>query len=115
MPYIRAGKLRAIAYNHVKRASFLPDVPTVLESGLTGTEMPPSWHGMLAPAKLPAAILAKLSGEVRQALRAPPVRERIVAIGLEPVGGTPEAYRQLIASNIKRFAELVKLAGVEPE
>jgi tripartite-type tricarboxylate transporter receptor subunit TctC len=115
MPYIKAGKLRAIAYNYVKRASFLPDVPTVLESGLTGTEMPPSWHGMLAPAKLPAAILAKLSGEVRKALQAPQVRERIVAIGLEPVGGTPEAYRQLIVSNIKRFAELVKLAGVEPE
>jgi tripartite-type tricarboxylate transporter receptor subunit TctC len=115
LPYIKAGKLRAIAYNHVKRASFLPDVPTVLESGLTGTEMPPSWHGMLAPAKLPAAILAKLSGEVRQALQAPQVRERIVAIGLEPVGGTPEAFRQLVVSNIRRFAELVKLAGVEPE
>ena len=115
MPHIKAGRLRAIAYNHSKRASFLPDVPTVAESGLTGTDMPPSWHGMLAPAKLPATILAKLSGEVRQALQAPQVRERIVSIGLEPVGGTPDAFRQLIVSNIKRFAELVKLAGVESE
>ena len=115
MPHIKAGKLRAIAYNHSKRASFLPDVPTVIESGLTGTEMPPSWHGMLAPAKLPPAVLAKLSGEVQKALKDPQIRERIVAIGLEPVGSTPEAYRQLVVSNIKRFAELVKLVGLEPE
>jgi tripartite-type tricarboxylate transporter receptor subunit TctC len=115
MPYIKSGKLRAIAYNHSKRASFLPDVPTVAESGLSGTEMPPSWHGMLAPAKLPAAILKRLSGEVQRALQAPQVRERIVTIGLEPVGGTPEAFRQLVVAHLKRFAELVKLAGVEPE
>ncbi len=115
MPYIKSGKLRAIGYNHTRRASFLPDVPTIIESGLTGTEMPPSWHGMLAPAKLPAATLTKLSGEVQKALKDPQVRERIVSIGLEPIGGTPEAYRQLVVSNIKRFAELVKLAGVEAE
>lgn len=115
LPHIRAGKLRAIAYNSTKRASFLPDVPTVIESGLSGTEMPPSWHGMLAPAKTPPAVLAKLSGEVRKALQDPQVRERIVTLGLEPVGGTPEAFGKLVVSNIKRFGELVKLAGVEPE
>ena len=57
LPHIRSGKLRAIAYNSTKRASFLPDVPTVIESGLAGTEMPPSWHGMLAPAQTPAAVM----------------------------------------------------------
>ncbi|HKU71498.1 MAG TPA: tripartite tricarboxylate transporter substrate binding protein [Burkholderiales bacterium] len=115
MPHIKAGKLRAIAYNHSRRASFLPDVPTVTESGLTGTEMPPSWHGMLAPAKLPAAVLAKLSSEIQQALKTPQVRERFAGIQLEPVGSSPDAYRKLIVDNIRRFAELVKLAGVEPE
>ena len=115
MPHIKAGRLRAIAYNQSRRASFLPDVPTVVESGLTGTEMPPSWHGMLAPAKLPAAVLARLSSEVQQALKTPQVRERFAAIQLEPVGSPPEAYRKLIVDNIRRFAELVKLAGVEPE
>ena len=115
MPHIKSGKLRAIGYNHTRRASFLPDVPTIIESGLAGTEMPPSWHGLLAPAKLPAAVLAKLSGEVQKALKDPQIRARITTIGLEPIGSTPEAYRQLVLSNIKRFAELVKLAGVEPE
>jgi tripartite-type tricarboxylate transporter receptor subunit TctC len=115
MPHIKSGKLRAIAYNHTRRAAFLPDVPTIIESGLTGTAMPPSWHGMLAPAKLPSAVLAKLSGEVQKALKDAQTRERIVAIGLAPIGSTPEAYRQLVVSNIKRFAELVKLVGIEPE
>ena len=115
LPHIRSGKLRAIAYNSVRRASFLPDVPTVIESGLTGTEMPPSWHGMLTPAKTQPGVLAKLAGEVQGAMRNPQTRERIVAIGLEPIGSTPDEYRKLVVSNIKRFADLVKLAGVEPE
>jgi tripartite-type tricarboxylate transporter receptor subunit TctC len=115
LPHIRSGKLRAIAYNSVRRASFLPDVPTVIESELTGTEMPPSWHGMLTPAKTQPGVLAKLAGEVQGAMRNPQTRERIVAIGLEPIGSTPDEYRKLVVSNIKRFAELVKLAGVEPE
>jgi tripartite-type tricarboxylate transporter receptor subunit TctC len=115
LPHIKSGKLRAIAYNSTRRAPFLPDVPTVIESGVTGTEMPSSWHGLLAPARLPAPILAKLSGEVQKAMKDPQMRERIVAIGLEPVGSTPEAFRKLVMDNIKRFAELVKLAGVEPE
>lgn len=115
MPHIKAGRLRAIAYNGARRASFLPDVPTVLESGVTGTDMPPSWHGLLAPARIPAAVLARLSGEIEKAFKDPQLRQRIQAVGLEPIGGKPEDFRKLIISNIKRFAELVKLAGVEAE
>jgi tripartite-type tricarboxylate transporter receptor subunit TctC len=115
MPHIKAGRLRALAYNGAKRASFLPDVPTVIESGVTGTEMPPSWHGLLAPAKLPPAVLAKLTGEIQKAFKDAQFRQRIVAVGLEPIGSSPEAFRKLVLANIKRFAELVKLAGVEPE
>ena len=115
MPHIKAGRLRAIAYNGAKRASFLPDVPTVVESGVTGTDMPPSWHGVLAPAKLPPAVLAKLSGEIRKAFKDASFRKRIEAVGLEPIGSTPDEFRKLLSVHIKRFAELVKLAGVEPE
>jgi tripartite-type tricarboxylate transporter receptor subunit TctC len=115
MPHIKAGRLRAIAYNASRRASFLPDVPTVIESGVTGTEMPPSWHGLLAPARLPPAVLAQLYGEIQKAFKQRQMRERIEAAGLEPIGSTPEAFRSLVIDNIKRFAELVKIAGVEPE
>ena len=115
MPHIKAGRLRALAYNGAKRASFLPDVPTVVESGVTGTEMPPSWHGLFAPVRLPPATLARLTGEIRKAFQDAPFRQRIVAVGLEPIGSTPEAFRKLVIANIKRFAELVKLAGIVPE
>jgi tripartite-type tricarboxylate transporter receptor subunit TctC len=115
MPHLKAGRLRAVAYNGAKRASFLPDVPTVVESGVTGTEMPPSWHGLLAPAKLPRNVLAKLTGEIQKAYKDAPFRQRILAVGLEPIGSSPEEFRKLVVSNIQRFAELVKLAGVEPE
>ena len=115
VPHIKAGRLRAIAYNGPKRASFLPDVPTVVESGVSGTDMPPSWHGLLAPAKLPQAVLAKLSGEIHTAFRDAVFRNRIVAVGLDPVGSRPEEFRKLVVAHIKRFAELVKIAGIEPE
>jgi len=115
MPHIKSGRLRAIAYNGAKRASFLPDVPTVIESGVTGTDMPPSWHGLFAPARLKPEILAKLSGEIQKAFKDPQLRQRIEAVGLDPIGSTPEEFRKLVVANIKRFAELVKLAGVEPE
>jgi tripartite-type tricarboxylate transporter receptor subunit TctC len=77
--------------------------------------MPPSWHGLLAPAKLPPAVLAKLSGEIRKAFQDAAFRQRIVAVGLEPIGSTPDEFRKLVLAHIKRFAELVKLAGVQPE
>jgi tripartite-type tricarboxylate transporter receptor subunit TctC len=115
MPHIKAGRLRAIAYNAKRRAPFMPDVPTVIESGVTGTGMPPSWHGLLAPARLPPAVLAQVYGEIQKAFKEQPMRARIEAAGLEPIGGTPEAFRTLVTDNIKRFAELVKIAGVEPE
>jgi tripartite-type tricarboxylate transporter receptor subunit TctC len=115
MPHIKAGRLRAIAYNSTRRAPFLPDVPTVIESGVTGTEMPPSWHGVLAPAALPKPVLAKLSAHIRTAFSDQAFRRRIEAVGLEPVGSTPEEYRKRIHSHIKRFAELVAIAGIEPE
>lgn len=115
MPHIQAGRLRAIAYNGAKRASFLPDVPTVIESGVTGTDMPPSWHGLLAPAKLPPAVLAKLSAEIKKAFQDRAFRQRIEAVRLEPVGSSSAEFRKLVISNIKRFGELVKIAGIEPE
>jgi tripartite-type tricarboxylate transporter receptor subunit TctC len=77
--------------------------------------MPPRWHGLLAPARLPPAVLAQLYGEIQKAFKQRQMRERIETAGLEPIGSTPEAFRNLVIDNIKRFAELVKIAGVEPE
>ena len=115
LPQIKAGKIRALAYNGRTRAAFLPDVPTMAESGLSGMEMSPSWHGLFAPGKTSGEIVTRLQKEVQKALAVPQVRERIVALGLEPVGNTSAEFKPFVEAAIKRFGELVRLAGVEPE
>jgi tripartite-type tricarboxylate transporter receptor subunit TctC len=116
LPHIQSGKLKALAYTGVKRATFLPNVPTMAEAGLPGMTLDAmSWYGMLAPAKTPPAIVSRLYTEARTALALPQVRERLQALQLEPVGNSPPEFRAFIDDQVKRFAEMVKLAGVEPE
>jgi tripartite-type tricarboxylate transporter receptor subunit TctC len=115
VPAIRSGKIRALGYDHAKRAPFLPDVPTLAEAGAPPTQIDGSWHGLLAPAKTPPALVARLEGEVRKALAVPEVRERFVKLGLVPVGGSAVEFKVFLAAHIKRFGEAAKLAGLEPE
>lgn len=115
LAYIKAGRIRALAYNHPTRAKFLPDVPTMAEAGVSGMEMNAIWYGLLAPPAVPAAIVGKLQSEVRAAVGDPQVRERLGALGLEPVGDGPAQFKPFLAASMKRFAELVRLAGIEPE
>ena len=112
---IKAGRLRALAYNSPTRATFLPDVPTMMEAGVSGTEMDASWNGLFAPAKTPADIVARLESEVRKALAVPEVRERFQKVGLNPLGTTSAKFKPLVAFSIKRFGEAARLAGIEPE
>ena len=112
---INAGRLRALAYNNTSRAPFLPDVPTMVEAGVSGTEMDSSWNGLLAPARTPGNIIARLESEMRKALALPEVRERFERVGLKPVGTTAAEFRPFIVNSIKRFGEAARLAGIEPE
>ena len=112
---IKAGRLRALAYNSPTRATFLPDVPTMMEAGVSGTEMDASWNGLFAPAKTPADIVARLESEVRKALAVPEVRERFQKVGLNPRGTTSAEFKPLVAFSIRRFGEAARLAGIEPE
>ena len=112
---IKAGRLRALAYNSPTRATFLPDVPTMMEAGVSGTEMDASWNGLFAPAKTPADIVARLESEVRKALAVPEVRERFQKVGLNPLGTTSAEFKPLVAFSIRRFGEAARLAGIEPE
>jgi tripartite-type tricarboxylate transporter receptor subunit TctC len=116
LPAIKAGKIRAIAYDAPARAPFLPEVPTFAEAGLPATGLDgSSWHGLLAPARLPPALLSRLESEARKAANTPDVKERFDKLGLSSVGGTAVEFRALIATSIKRFAEAVKIAGIAPE
>ena len=115
LPHIRSGRIKALAYNHTARASYLPDVPTMTEAGLNGTHMEASWHGLLGPAKMPAAILARLEKETQKALTVPQVREQFGKVELKAVGSSASEFRALLVDNIKKLGEIVKIAGVQPE
>ena len=113
--HIRSGRLKALAYNFTTRAPFLPEVPTMNEAGVANMQMDASWHGLLAPAKTPAAILARIEQEARKAVNAPQTREQFAKIELKPVGSSSSEFKALLADAIKKFAEIVKIAGIQPE
>ncbi len=113
--HIRSGRLKALAYNYTTRAPFLPEVPTMTEAGVANMQMDASWHGLLAPAKTPAAILARIEQEARKAVNAPQTREQFAKIELKPVGSSSSEFRALLADAIRKFAEIVKIAGIQPE
>ncbi len=115
LQYIKAGRMRVIAYNNPTRADILPDVPTLAEGGVSGTVIDGSWYGMLAPPHTPAAIVAKLLADVRGAINDPHVREKLAATGLEPDGRAPAEFKAFLENAIKRNAEAVRAAGIEPQ
>ena len=116
LPHIQSGKLKPLAYTGARRASFLPKVPTMAEAGLPAMTLDAmSWYGMLAPAGTPPATVTRLHAEARTALSSPNVREKLQALQLEPLGNSPAEFKAFIDDQVKRFAEMVKLAGVEPE
>nr|WP_145549576.1 tripartite tricarboxylate transporter substrate binding protein [Variovorax boronicumulans] len=111
---IKAGKLRALAVTTPKRLPAFPDVPTVAEAGLPGYETS-TWGGLLAPAGTPKATVQKLALETTRILALPDVRERMLAAGVEPVGGTPEQFAAFIGSEMVKWGKVAKAAGIEPE
>jgi tripartite-type tricarboxylate transporter receptor subunit TctC len=115
LPHIRSGRIRALAYNYMTRASFLPDVPTMVEGGLNGTQMEASWHGLLAPARVPVAVLARLEKETQIALALPQVRDQFAKVELKAVLGGAADFRSLLVDAVKKLGEIVKVAGIEPE
>lgn len=112
VPQIRAGKLRAIAVSSGRRASSLPEVPTLQEAGIANFDIS-QWQGVLAPAGTPKAIVDRLNAEIVRAMRSPDVRERIVTQGgNEIVTGTPEDFAALIKSDLRMYAKLIKDARI---
>ena len=112
---IKAGQLRALAYNGPARAALLPDVPTMKEAGINGMEFEQSWSGMLAPAKTPPLVIARLEAEIRKAMALPEIRERITRMGLDPVASTAAEYKAFLARAAKQMAEAARIAGIEPQ
>ena len=101
MPHIRSGRLRVPAVTSARRAAALPEVPTVAELGFPGYEVA-AWYAMLGAARTPAPIVAQLSAEAAKAVRAADVREHLLTLGIESVGGSPGQLTELLRREIAR-------------
>ena len=114
LPHIQSGRVRGIAIGSLKRFPALPNLPTFDESGLKGYEAT-TWFGMMAPAKTPKDIIARLNAEVDKALKSPDIRERFANDGLEPMGGSPEFFAKFIRSEIDKYAKVVKTTNLQKQ
>ena len=114
LPYVRSDKLRALAVTGAKRSAQLPAVPTVTEAGFPGVDYF-SWNGVHVPAGTPKAIIAKLNTEIVRVLKQPDVQERMLNLGLEAAGNTPEEFAAFVKSDLARWTKVVKETGVHAE
>jgi len=113
-PFVKNGRLKALGVTSAKRASALPSVPTMAESGVPGFEAV-GWIGVVAPAATPKDIIAKLNGEMVRMLSSPDVKERISSLGAEVVSTTPEGMDQFNRAQIELWAKVVKASGARAE
>lgn len=115
LQHIKSGRLRVLATTAAKRWSGMPELPTVAESGIPGFAFEAAWHGMFAPAATPAAIVAQLQIEVGKAIHTPKLRDFLEAGGYVPVGNTPAEFRWFLEADLKKVAEIARIANVKPE
>jgi tripartite-type tricarboxylate transporter receptor subunit TctC len=111
LPSIRAGKVRALAVTTARRTAFLPQLPTLEESGLKGFDMT-TWWGVMAPARTPDAVVNRLAAETAKAIDSPSLKERLSAMGSDsPSVRTPEQFTQFVDRECRVYGELVKRSG----
>lgn len=113
-PLVAGGKLRVIAVTAPKRLPQFPDVPTFVEAGIKDLVIE-HWWGVLGPAGMPRDIVQRLQAELARAVAAPDVRDRFTALSVEPRTSSPEAFRDLIDSYVKRWAGVVRENNIKPE
>lgn len=112
LTFIKDQRLRAIAVTSLKRSQVLPQVPSLNELGMAPFEVG-AWQGLMAPAKTPPEVIARLNAEVNKALSAPEVKAKLAVQGAEPLGSTPEQYGQYLRAEIERFGNVVRQSGVK--
>jgi tripartite-type tricarboxylate transporter receptor subunit TctC len=112
--FVQAGKLRPLGVTTAKRSPVLPDVPTIAESGLPGYDTG-VWWGFLAPAGLPAAVKARLARDCAEVVQIASVRDRLLKIGAEPIGGSADEFDKLIRSDNEKWGPVIKAAAIKGE
>lgn len=114
LPFIRSGKLVALAVPAEQRSPLLPDVPTFAEAGVPGFNFT-TWVALFAPRGTPRPVIDRLNAEANRAINDPQVRERLLALGLEPKAGTPEMLGTIVATGHKRIAAIIKQHNIKAE
>jgi tripartite-type tricarboxylate transporter receptor subunit TctC len=112
LPYVKSGRMRALAVASEKRLSSLPDVPTFEEAGIKNM-VASAWHGIVAPAGTPPEIVNQLNRELNVVLKSPEMRKLLTEFGAEIGGGTPEEFGRFMHSELTRYAEIVRLSGAK--
>jgi len=114
LPQVKSGRIRALAVSSATRSAAVPELPTISEAGLPGYKAT-AWYGILAPARTPGAIIAKLNARINKGLKQPDVAERLAAEGAETAGGTPEEFAAFIRAETERWGKVLKAAGVKAQ
>ena len=114
LPHVRSGRVRALGIGNAQRIPSLPDFPTIAESGIAGYEAY-AWAGMIGPANMPAAVVQRLSKEIQDILRQKDVTERMLSEGTVPTPSGPEEFTAYMRAELKKWGDVVKMAGIKAE
>ncbi len=114
VPYVRAGRMRALGVTSARRLPLIPDVPTIAEAGLPGFDVN-SCYGVLVPAKTNTAIVSKLNAEVVRILKVPDIRTQLESLSFDVVGSTPDEYTRFAKADLARWKKILNDAGIKPE
>jgi tripartite-type tricarboxylate transporter receptor subunit TctC len=114
LPHVRAGRMRALAVTGDSRSPAVPELPTVAEAGLPGYSII-LWYGLMAPGGTPPEIVARLNSEIGRVVGETEIRNRLAGQGVDAAGSTPAAFAALIASDLKKYADLIKRSGAKAE
>ena len=110
---VTAKRVKPLAITSARRHPDFPDVPTMSEAGIAGFDHVGAWFGVVAPAATPAAVVSRLNRAIDQVLNKPEARERIAKMGMIPVGGSSESFKQFLASDSQRWTELIRAANIK--
>ena len=111
-PFVKSGRVRALAVTGSRRSPVFPDLPTIAEAGIAGYETV-SWGGIVGPAGLPKAIVDRLNADIRKALASPALRDRFKALDTEPAGGTPQEFVDLVRRETPKWADVIKRSAAK--
>lgn len=114
-PHIKSGRLRPLGYTGAKRLPIIADVPTIAEAGLPGFAMDAGWHGWFGPAGMPAPVVEKVYSAIRKSLELPALRDYLIAGGYEVKADPPAVFQKNFPGDLKRWGDVVRLAGLEPQ